>query len=235
MTPLVGEGNKRIYVQFYNRSCYETTAYNNLIQPMLSSQQSFDFIREPTITVANVPPTVYCGERTGFTPTASANQPGVTFSYSVPSGSGWSVNTVRALTVVPSGSNGTTLSVTPTYNCSGILYSGTPKAVQIGFSQSPTPAAFTSSILGLCPGQSQTVGITQVPGATSYTFSGIAPPLTVVQTNPGNWFVTVSAPAGLTTAVSQTLHVTANSGYGCAAKTADLTVKCRLWQRSYRH
>lgn len=64
-----------------------------------------------------------------------------------------------------------------------------------------------------------------MPGATSYSFSGIAAPLTWVQPNPAFPVVDISAPATLTTAVAQTLRVTANSGYGCAPTTASVAVK----------
>ncbi|WP_201984841.1 T9SS type A sorting domain-containing protein [Hymenobacter rubidus] len=225
VTPPVGGGNQRIYVQFYNRFCYETTAYGNLISGMLSAQQSFDFIREPTVTVSNVPASVPCGSQTGFTPSAISSQSGATFTYSVPSGSSWSVTTAKGvLYVVPSGSNGTTLTITPTCNCGGTSYSGTPKTVQITLGPQATPV-FTVPVLELCPGYSQTVGVSQVPGATSYTFSGISAPLTMVQANTYNNFVTITAPSNLAGGVAQTLHVVANSGYGCAATSADLPVK----------
>ncbi|MBF9220286.1 hypothetical protein [Hymenobacter ruricola] len=226
VTPPVGEGNKSVFARFYNRFCFETTAFNNLISGMISAERRYDFVREPTFTVFNVPTTVNCGEQTGFTPTATASQSGVTFTYSVPAGSGWLVNTVKGvLKIVPSGSGGTTLTVTPTYNCSGATVTGTPKDVAIGFNPNQATPVFNVPKLELCPGVTQGVSVQPVPGATSYTFSGITAPLTLTQSSPGSTIARITVPASLVGGVAQTLHVVANSGFGCAPASADIPVK----------
>ncbi|MDB5267063.1 MAG: hypothetical protein JWP58_103 [Hymenobacter sp.] len=224
VTPAVGEGNRVVVVRFYSRICSETYSQAN---PIVSLPRQIAFVREPTITVANVPATVKCGEVISFTPTATASQSGsVTFAYSVPANSGWGIRTIKGvLYVSSSGSNGTTLTVTPTYTCGASAYTGTPKNVTIGFDPAQAKPTFAVSVLELCPGETKRIGASLVPGATSYSISGITAPLTWVQPNPAYPVVDISAPASLITAVAQTLQVTATSGYGCAPTTASIPVK----------
>jgi hypothetical protein len=222
VTPVVGEGNRLVVARFYSKYCSETYSPSN---PLVSLPRQIEFVREPTLTLTNVPSTVNCGDRTSFTPTVSASQ-SVTVSYAYSVGSGWTAGSVKSgpITVTPSGTNGTTLTVTPTYSCGGSSIPGTPKAVAIGFNPAQaTPTLVT--VPELCPGETKVITATKVPGASSYTFSGIAPPLILAQNNATDWFARITAPANLTSAVAQTVTVTAVSAYGCASTSATATVK----------
>ncbi|MDO7873721.1 T9SS type A sorting domain-containing protein [Hymenobacter sp. ASUV-10] len=222
VTPAVGEGDRVVVARFYSRYCSETYSPGN---PLVSLPRQIQFVREPTLTVSNVPATVRCGNRTAFTPSVSASQAvAVSYAYSV--GTGWTTGSVKngPIMVTPSGTNGTTLTITPTYNCGGTSVPGTPKAVAIGFDATqPVPTLVT--IPELCPGQRKIIVATQVPGASSYTWSGVSAPLTLTQNNPTDWFAYITAPANLTTSVRPVVRVTANSAYGCAATYSEAPVK----------
>ena len=74
VTPPVGEGNRTVWVRFYNRTCYENAAFGNILPGMLGDERAFTFTREPVLTISNVPATVRCGDRTAFTPSVTNSQ-----------------------------------------------------------------------------------------------------------------------------------------------------------------
>jgi hypothetical protein len=150
-----------------------------------------------------IPTTVFCGDRTGLRLRAGSGSVGCgggTLQYQWSATNGWTIDNPAAYAPLftPTGSNGSTITLTGTYtNLNGVSFTLSPVSVSIGYNAAAGTPAFTSGPARLCSGNSYTAAVTAVGGATSYRWTvpaGFTPTGQVNTTAPS---LTVSVNTGL--------------------------------------